>query len=727
MNYLDCFSLFEGEPAQIAFFSTFQFDPDFFETRLLSCPTLKKARRIAVFMDARQWQELLHRDVRARTLNRRYLVVPVRTGQGVFHPKLNLLLSESGGRVMCGSNNLTRSGCSSNLELLNSIPFEFEDENPKAMQLASATLSFFQRAVQAADAEVGRIALEWIAETKREYRWVEQYKEPSADQQVTLVHTYNGPLWETVEGAIGESKPSKFFVISPFHDKDGRICKRLAQKWPKAKVEMLVQQGYTNLPIGPLKKLPSFHLSEFHNTTGKDASRRVHAKLIAWESETESGCLVGSANFTSAAFEGRNVEACLLIKDTDELIGNLFDSDLTKRKLSKEDFDPGREEPPESQPTDPQSLRLKSAVLLNENNLRITHSHSLGETVVSLRLGIRTPSEKLPRKMLSVPLAEKATETLPLPENSLADCKGTILATLHAELADGTKVRSLPVWIVQEERLTYVPGEGASSSKSRIETTGDGLQEYLDELGRRDGAKAVADYLRHLNIRFHDGSGRGGSKRKFRIRISDPYQDDIAPDWLLNAKRESPNIEKAISEFVERHIKKKLKKHSERGNINGMVNFLDIFTTLVKVLTLWHKRGVVKNGRLIAPVNRMLAVATSGQDTDKEFFNGYLYSLWDSLHGDVELLQRVCDENNYCGEIVAALLISQSVRYQPGEVLDGKKITRPQETLVKQYNMVLDAFSECDLYEPTTEQVKEALERYNLFAEQEVELLLGEI
>lgn len=108
MNYLDCFSLFEGKPAQIAFFSTFQFDPDFFERRLLRCPTLKKARRIAVFMDARQWQELLHRDVRARWLNRRYLVVPVNTGQGVFHPKLNLLLSESGGQVLCGSNNLTR-------------------------------------------------------------------------------------------------------------------------------------------------------------------------------------------------------------------------------------------------------------------------------------------------------------------------------------------------------------------------------------------------------------------------------------------------------------------------------------------------------------------------------------------------------------------------------------------------------------------------------------------
>ena len=696
MNYLDCFSLFEGEPAQIALFSTFQFDPDFFETRLLSCPSLKKARRIAVFMDARQWQDLLHRDVRARSLNRRYLVVPVHTGQGVFHPKLNLLLSESGGKVMCGSNNLTRSGCSSNLELLNSIPFEFKDENQEAMQLASATLSFFQRAVQDADAEVGRIASEWIVETKRECRWIEKYEEPTEDQPVSLVHTYNGSLWHSVDEAIGESRPSKFFIISPFHDRDGRICRQLNKKWPKAKVEILVQQGYTNLPIAPVRELPSFNLSEIHNATGKDASRRVHAKLFAWETETDSGCLIGSANFTSAAFEGRNVEACLLIKDSDELIENLFDSDLTKRRLSKEDFDPGQEEPPESQPTDPQSVRLKSAVLVNANTLRVTHSHSLSESVVSLRLGLRMPSEKLPRKTLSVPLAEKAASTLPLPQNSLADCKGTILATLTAELADGTKVQSLPVWIVQEERLTYVPGEGSSSSKSRIESTGDGLPEYLDELGRRDGAKAVADCLRGLNIRFHDGSGRGTSKRKFRIRISDPYQDDIAPDWLLNDKRESPNIEKAISEFVERHIKKKLKKHSDRGNINGMENFLDIFTTLVKVLLIWHRRGVVKAGRLIAPVNRMLAVATNGLDTKTISSEGYLDSLWYSLKGDFKLIQKVCDDYNFCGEIVAALLIAQHIRYEPGEVLDDKKIKRPKETLVHQYNMVWDALGECD-------------------------------
>src|SRR5262249_23950661 len=101
------------------------FEPDFFERRLMKCPALRRARRIAVFMDAGQWHSLIHFDAASRWVNRRYLVVPVRLEQGVFHPKLCLLLSDKSGQVLCGSTNLTRSGCSSNLELLNSISFGF--------------------------------------------------------------------------------------------------------------------------------------------------------------------------------------------------------------------------------------------------------------------------------------------------------------------------------------------------------------------------------------------------------------------------------------------------------------------------------------------------------------------------------------------------------------------------------------------------------------------------
>lgn len=142
MTYLDLASLLEGDPAYLALLSTFNFDPDFFERRLLRSPALKRARRIAVFMDDLQWQALVQADVSARSMNRRYLVVPVRRQGGVFHPKLGVLLTEKGGQVLCGSNNLTRSGCASNLELLNSIPFEFAGGDAQRIGLVREALAF---------------------------------------------------------------------------------------------------------------------------------------------------------------------------------------------------------------------------------------------------------------------------------------------------------------------------------------------------------------------------------------------------------------------------------------------------------------------------------------------------------------------------------------------------------------------------------------------------------
>ena len=151
MKYLDFTSLLETEPAQLAVLSTFQFDADFFERRLIRCSALLKARRILVFMDASQWFNLLRQDITARFLNRRYLVVPVRPKQGVFHPKLNLLIREDGGQILCGSNNLTRSGCSSNLELLNSFSITAEKLDEELVRMAQEAYEFFIRACDDAD------------------------------------------------------------------------------------------------------------------------------------------------------------------------------------------------------------------------------------------------------------------------------------------------------------------------------------------------------------------------------------------------------------------------------------------------------------------------------------------------------------------------------------------------------------------------------------------------
>lgn len=720
MNFLDVTKMFDGEASEIALLSTFLFDPNYFEKRLLRCPALSKARRIAVFMDARQWLDLLRQDVPTTALNRRYLVVPVHRTTGVFHPKLSLLLTSGGGRVLCGSNNITRSGCSSNLELLNAV---MEDTNSEFIPIARSAFKFFRRAAVDTDEEIGRIAREWLAETEASLPWLSDSQEPDGDQRISLLHTYDGSLWDRIVDRLGDAQPTNLLIISPFHDADGKMLRRIRQQWPRCEIELVVQQDYTTLPVHVVKTLRSgVELSEIqiHN-------RRLHAKLLAWKSASRSGCLVGSANLTGAAFDGRNVETCLLFDDDANLVASLFDDQLSTRRISLNDFEPGKEELPEDDLPEIPSLRISSAILLESGQLRVSYAHDLNEEPTALRIAIRGPGEPRERTSVKVPNRRQASETVALPEVALADTHSTLLASLVVESPSGRR-ESMPVWIVQEGRLTYQASEGSSSTQRKIEDSGEGLIPYLDELARREGALAAIEYLHRLNIRFHDGGGGLRFGRRFRLVIRDPFHTDTAPEWLLQSTSHWDDLEAAIYGFVDRHEKSCLRKHAVRGNINGMGNFLDIFTTILRLLYTNYRRGIVKRGRLIGYMTDLIEIATDGNRDQAKPSDGYLSSVYDNLAGDSDLIQEACDETNFLGEMYATLLIVQKIRYVPNEQsLYGPSPTRPKEVLGKWSDLLRTTVAELGLASPTSESVMNALRQHALFSDSEISDMLAEL
>lgn len=723
MKYLDFSSLFDGEPSNIACLSTFQFDPDYFERRLLRSPALSKARRVLVFLDARQWIQRLTQELPARWLNRRYLVVPVWRSPGVFHPKLTLLLSESGGQVLCGSNNLTRAGCSSNLELLNATPFAFDADDQESLNLAREAFGFFEQAARETDKEISRIAGEWFAEAAASYPWL---KEPvtlsPSERRMRLLNTYDGSIWERLVEHLSGGQLRDLLIISPFHDPDSELCRRVVRTWPGAKIELVVQQGCTSLATQPLKKMRAVHLSELIGV-----SRRIHAKLLAWRSTSGSGCLVGSANFTSAALDGRNVETSLLLAEADDLVQALFDGHLSRRPITTDEFEPGEaneinvegELPP---------LRLNSALLAEHNELRVSYSHDLPSAPSALRLALRTPGESRPRVSIALPSKTKATHSVKFPDGALTDAHGTLLATLVGEV-NGKKIESPPVWVIQESHLTFESSDGNSSPKRRIEECGEGLPAYLDALGKREGVAAVIDYLNHLTIRFDDGSGGGWSHRKFNLRIRDPFAHDDAPPWLINAKGESDDLEEAIYEFVERHAKQRLRKHVSRGNVNGIGNFLDIFVTLIRLLHVYYRRGVVKKGQLIHRGCQLIEIAViECSREEEETLDGYLTSVYKHLDGDRDILQEACNETAYLAEVRATLLLLQSVRFDPNENPRlGPKATRIREVLPKWAAAVKSGITYCRLVEPSADEIRKAFEGFEMLSEGEMRRLLTEL
>lgn len=583
--------------------------------------------------------------------------------------------------------------------------------------MAKKALRFFRKALDDANEGISRLAREWIEEVETSYPWP---TEESETDGLRLLHSYDGPIWLQIEDKLASDQPSNFFIMSPFHDNDARLHQALSHSWPKAKAEVLVQQSYTKLPVTELSKLKNFALSEIRNS-----SRRVHAKVFAWKGRSSGGCIVGSANFTSAAMDGSNVEAVLMISDAWDLIEKLFDSQLKKRPIDFEDFEVGEETSPEEQPWTAPRIVIVSAILTEKKQLEIHFKHELSRHPDQIRLILRLPGELHPRISLLLPRHCKEFASVTLPDTTLNDCNGIILASLRMEI-DQEVFESPPTWVIQEGKLTFESSEGATDSRSRIEETGEGLLEYLEQIGNQQGMVAVAELLALLNIKFFDGGGGFGGFKRFRVKITDPFESNTLPDWLLIENSQATTLCEAILEFVHRHERYKLKKHADRGNINGMGNFLDILKALVRLLYVYYKRGFVPRMKVIGRLCEWCELATSGRDTETEFFNGYLFSMWNNLDGDEELLQSVVDEHRFCAELRAMLLIAQKLRYVPGEIPSYDKPPKSQkDVLKKQSEIIGDAIAECGLEEPYEAQVREVLERYQMFTPEEIQEMLA--
>lgn len=720
MRFLNVLELYDYEPARLALLSTFQFDPDYFERRVLRSPSLSRARRIAVFMDAREWRKLLRQEFSVRHLNRRYLVVPVgRARAGVFHPKLNVLMAESGARVMCGSNNLTRAGCSSNLELVSVVDVEEQEqrEGLERLMVVAEAIAFFRHALDEAEEAVGKIARSWIEELVEECTWLQQSAPKGLVRKLKLLHSYEGSLWEGCLREIGDVPPRRVVALAPFYDGNSELVKRIAKTWPRAKIELVVQQNTTNLNVESLRRVKDrVALSELG-----DKTRRLHAKMLAWEGKAGAGCLMGSANLTCAAFDGSNVEAGLLMHEADDNLAALFDRQFDKRAIGYGEFEPGSDEPPAPIEPEAQALVVVAAIIQSDGLLRLTYEHGMARAPKEMRVALRMSNEELPRASLRVPVAKKGNELLQLPESVLSGAHESLLAYLLADVA-GQRVESDPIWVVQEERLTFEPGEVDEHNKeSLIEETGEGLAEYLEELGKREGAKAVVEYLQRTNIRFSEGGGGRQGVRTFRLQRHDPFRADTAPEWLLQSTAHGETLVEAIYDFADRHEHKRLRRHADRGNINGIDNFLDILVAIVRLLFIYHVRGIVPKSQVVGRLCKYIRIATDGIHEETDNSNGFLNTACQNLDQDRTLIKNVVSDKRFLEHLWAVLRIAQLAR---SEAPSGAP--QPSRSLSELPSMVMllrSTRNALGLRAPQALLIGEVLRGFNMLAEADINWL----
>jgi hypothetical protein len=200
MKPLDLLDQLDKGAGTFGFIATYEFDPQFFERRILSKRTFGHADRIAVFMDRGRYQELINGGLAVSGFNRRYLVIPIGRAPDVFHPKLYLALGEKRADGLVGSSNCTNAGIAYNMELCSA--FAVRADNPDS---DDGALRFVLRQVYeamksfAADAGVLKETLEsqFFKPVEDRFPWLHRGTAiPAAE--IELLHSHCSALWAQV-------------------------------------------------------------------------------------------------------------------------------------------------------------------------------------------------------------------------------------------------------------------------------------------------------------------------------------------------------------------------------------------------------------------------------------------------------------------------------------------------------------------------------------------------
>ncbi len=723
LNLIDCFN---KAAAQSVLIATYEFNPEFFERRLLVLRGFETASRIVVFMDASCYTELLRGGLAAAPgFNQRYLVIPVRWRPGVFHPKLYLLLGKKDSTFMVASANCTSPGIAYNLELCNVVRLTGQADQDDPEQAATVRhviqtgYELFRSFTQYADLLAEPLEEEVFQPIEIEFPWLDRrIRHIGSPSEVELLHTLHNGLWPQICQRLGRQEIQRITILSPFYDRDPSLFARLRHHWPTANVSVYAQPEYANLPATTVHAWARENGLKvaFHALQPKPG-RSVHAKALAFETAAETCWLVGSANFTSAALDGKNFETCLWFR-TEECVHELFQHDeIRVEGIKPEDFVPGDRAAPEVKPGfGEKGLALISAILSPRSTLTVQCELPRGRVCHDVTLLITNTDEASPCLSYKLTIQGEQSVKVQIKESQKSLIRRAAVCCLTASV-EGQFITSPPVAFVQLGQLFRERGESGSLANRlrHIEETGEGLVEYLDS--QEDITEAI-HFLQQCSIRFDDGEQARGFLGKGNWRPRNPFNRKAPDLWGDGIDGETEeHLRQAIWDFVERHQRHKLARHRKRGNLNGLSNYFDIFRTLNALLCAWNVR-VSKEGQ---PIISYPFVTKGIKKNLYEFLGvpphsayggdvheGYLGAIQTNLPGAETLICTKLKEERVPEMLVAALQITQKARTQNSDTpFEDWPLLFPDDVGWLRYKL-----STVGLIMPNAESVAEAASEY---------------
>lgn len=282
-----------------ALFTTYTFNPAFFEATILQAAFRPDGCQIHVLIDEGPLAASTFGSY-AQHIGSRYAVAPVRApGGGIFHPKIALLENDDRQVLCVGSGNLTASGLAQQLECLDVT--DLAAESFVAGQLKSFLRTLAQRcgamSPRAADMLVS------AADSVRGGESPGSGVRPSA----ALIHTLERAAAAQMEELVrhNASWTRTLTVLAPFHSKDGAAVRALRQAVDASELRVA--------HLGTVAcNAQAYGDAVYVVPRERRSGQALHAKVF--EFEADDGVLVvsGSVNATRQSLQSTlNVEVSL--------------------------------------------------------------------------------------------------------------------------------------------------------------------------------------------------------------------------------------------------------------------------------------------------------------------------------------------------------------------------------------------------------------------------------
>lgn len=324
MNTIEKHNLFEliGQRQYVfhsAVLTCYTFDPVFFNSYFM--PRLRTCgiTNVIVMMDAGNYDHLLdeYPSYKLDPSSQTYTLVRQQPkSHGVFHPKIVMLIGQDAGLLFVGSGNLTYSGFSLNEEIWGA--FSLNGRNSIYAPLFGKAWNYLMSVFQSKSLLMSQ-QIQWMLDNSS---WLEHVSGITTssdiiinDESFRFLSNVDESVLLQIATSIGRTKVNTISIVSPFYDINGDMIKALHQIFSPQQIHCVVTKDGT-YPYDLISETPTwllFYLWEDMREQEHNGCKKLHGKLMQFDTTDGTFLIIGSANATYNALNGINDEACILV------------------------------------------------------------------------------------------------------------------------------------------------------------------------------------------------------------------------------------------------------------------------------------------------------------------------------------------------------------------------------------------------------------------------------